>query len=98
MTGLELMTQCGYGISHLTEDDAKAFWMEMMRVGITGPREPMELFAESLRARRLKRNEICEYCEKQPGALNSQYWIDAEFDAGHWVCCECENELSDLPR
>ena len=95
MTGLALMTMCGYKTNHLTEDDATAFWMEMMRVGFTGPRVPMELFADSLRARRLSEMKICEWCQKQPGALNSQYWPDTDSGAGHWVCNQCENELSD---
>ena len=65
MTGLELMTKCGYDISHLIEADAETFWMESMRTGIvlTGPRAPMEALAESLRKKRTVPQEIYRcYC------------------------------------
>lgn len=66
MTGLELMSTCGYDISHLTESDSEEFWMEMMRLGFTGPREPMEAFAEQLRAKRIQAGRgdhcICDEC------------------------------------
>lgn len=106
MTGLELMANCGYDISHLTEEDAKAFWMELMRTGITGPREPMEIFAESLREKRISsstahgqvddRAAICEWCCQNSGSINSRYWID-DSGGGHWVCQRCEDEMSDRP-
>ena len=38
--------------------------------------------------------ELCEWCGKLPGAINSRYWTvsDGSYD-GHWVCGNCEYEF-----
>ena len=41
-------------------------------------------------------SNLCEWCNERYGQRNSQYWIDEDYDAGHWVCMVCEEEISKI--